>query len=185
MSPVHEQFDIMGSFLSRRSLHPPTPTAKLVVFQEDAAAAVFIRDFPKPVKVAEIIRESPGFFVCHADAMCYDEYVSPLSVEHELQMDDLYFLLPVTKLRHPLSASEMAALAVKVSAAMNRRSRRSRQTHIFSSPTAGVGNESMQLQRMNGPGRKRHDVSPCGDAAMRIPRMKLRTIDEKEEAFTY
>lgn len=106
----------MGSCLSRTSPH--LSTAKLVVIEEDSGAS--ITEFPRHVKVAEILRERPGFFVCHADSMRYDEYASPLSAEQELQMEHLYFLLPVTKLRHPLTASDMAALAVKASAAMER-----------------------------------------------------------------
>lgn len=178
----------MGSCLSRRSVH--LPTAKLVVLQEDGV--VFIRDFPEPVKVAEILRESPGFFVCHADAMRYDEYVSPLSAEQELQVEHLYFMLPVTKLRHPLLASDMAALAVKTTAAMDR-NHRCRQTHRFisSSWSAEVGDESShersewkneepvhKLQRING-----HDGPLSRDAAMKTIRTKLRTIDE--ETFAY
>jgi len=97
------------------------PTARLVVLQEDAGGLI---EFPEPVKVAEILRERPGFFVCHADSMRYDEYVSPLSAEQELQVEHLYFMLPVTKLRHPLPASDMVALAVKASAAMERSRRR-------------------------------------------------------------
>lgn len=104
----------MGSYLSHHSAD--LPTAKLVVIEEGAGGSII--EFPKPVKVAEILREKPGFFVCHADSMHYDEYVSPLSAEQELQVEHLYFLLPLTRLRHPLSATDMVALAVEASTAM-------------------------------------------------------------------
>lgn len=110
----------MGNCISGRSVHPPT--ASLVVLQEDSRS--LIKEFPEPVKVAEILRERPGFFVCHADSMRFDEYVSPLSAQQELQMEHLYFMLPVAKLRRPLTASDMAALAVEASAAMGRNRRR-------------------------------------------------------------
>lgn len=110
----------MGGCLSRRSVY--LPTAKLVVLRGDAGG--LIKEFTEPVKVAEILREMPGFFICNADSMRYDECISPLSAEQELQVKHLYFLLPVTKLRHPLLASDMAALAVEASAAMEQRRRR-------------------------------------------------------------
>lgn len=111
-----ESLNLMGGCLSRRSVY--LPTAKLVVLQRDAGG--LIKEFTEPVKVAEILREMPDFFVCHADSMRYDQYVSPLSAEQELQVEHLYFLLPLTKLRHPLAVCDMAALAVEASAAMER-----------------------------------------------------------------
>lgn len=106
----------MGICLSCRSAQ--IPTAKLVVIQEKAGG--FIRELPKHVKVAQILREKPGFFVCSADSMRYDEYVSPLSAEQELQVENLYFVLPISRLNHPLPATDMAALAMEASAAMER-----------------------------------------------------------------
>jgi hypothetical protein len=106
----------MGSCLSCRSAD--LPTAKLVVIEEKAGG--LIREFPEHVKVAQILRERPGFFVCHADSMRYDQYLSPLSAEQELQVKHLYFMLPVTRLRRPLPATDMAALAVEARAAMER-----------------------------------------------------------------
>jgi len=83
-----------------------------------------MREFTEHVKVEEILRDRPGFFVCHADSMRFDEYLSPLSAKQELQLENLYFLLPLTRLRHPLPASDMAALAVEASAAMEQSRRR-------------------------------------------------------------
>jgi hypothetical protein len=123
LTPISESVypfkDLMGSCVSCRSAD--LPTAKLVVIEE---AGGLIREFPKHVKVEEILKERPGFFVCHADSMRYDEYVSPLSAKQELQLENLYFLLPLTRLRHPLPASDMVALAVEASAAMARSRRR-------------------------------------------------------------
>lgn len=176
----------MGSCLSYTSLN--RPTAKLVLLQEDGV--VVIRDFQEPVKVAQILRESPGFFVCHADSMRYDEYVSPLSAEQQLQMEHLYFMLSVTKLQNPLTASDMAALAVKTSAAMDRSHSRSQTRRFISSVwSAEVGDECRdersewrneervdKLERENG----LDGLRPC-DAGMGTMRRKLRTIEE--EAF--
>jgi len=112
--PVYPSQDLMGNYLSHRSAD--LPTAKLVVTGE--AAGGFIIEFPEHVKVYEILRERPGFFICHADSMRYDEFISPLSAEHELQVEHLYFLLPLNRLRHSLSATDMVALAVEASTAM-------------------------------------------------------------------
>ncbi|XP_071701312.1 uncharacterized protein [Rutidosis leptorrhynchoides] len=45
--------------------------------------------------------------------------ISPKDEQEELDAGQIYFVLPISKLRGLLTASEMAALAVKASAAMN------------------------------------------------------------------
>lgn len=103
----------MGSCLSSPAFHIPTA----ILILDDGG----LQEFAEPVKVAEILRENVGFFVCDSDDMVFDDYACPLSSEDELQLDHLYFLLPDMKLQSPLEASEMATLAVIAGAAMQRR----------------------------------------------------------------
>nr|GFB49671.1 hypothetical protein [Tanacetum cinerariifolium] len=56
---------------------------------------------------------STSFFVCNSDNLSYDQHIRALDAQHELDAGQIYFVLPVSKLRDRLSASEMAALAVK------------------------------------------------------------------------
>ncbi|CAN1814839.1 hypothetical protein LINPERHAP1_LOCUS27242 [Linum perenne] len=50
--------------------------------------------------------------------MEFDDVVSAVHEEDELQPGQLYFALPVSWLNHPLQPEEMAALAVKASSAL-------------------------------------------------------------------
>ncbi|KAF7126554.1 hypothetical protein RHSIM_Rhsim11G0172300 [Rhododendron simsii] len=91
--------------------HKSVATAKLIFL--DGAIQVY----SSPVKVSHILDQNPACFVCHSDHMEFDEFVSAVDVDDELQMGHLYFALPVSWLAQPLQAEDMAALAVKASLA--------------------------------------------------------------------
>ncbi|KAL0396659.1 UNVERIFIED_CONTAM: hypothetical protein Scaly_0114300 [Sesamum calycinum] len=54
--------------------------------------------------------------------MEFDDVLSAVSDDEELQPGQLYFALPLTRLKRPLQAEEMAALAVKASSALSKSS---------------------------------------------------------------
>ncbi|CAL9203996.1 uncharacterized protein LOC103976374 [Musa acuminata AAA Group] len=87
-------------------------TAKLVL--QDGK----LQEFERPVKVSHLLQKDPTCFVCDSDGMVFDGLVMAVDEDDELQPGQLYFLLPVSMLRRPLHAEEMAALAVKASAAL-------------------------------------------------------------------
>ncbi|XP_042443062.1 uncharacterized protein LOC122028113 [Zingiber officinale] len=89
-----------------------TTTAKLVL--QDGR----LQEFPRPVKAGHVLQKQPSCFVCSANDMEFDDYVSAVDAEDELQLGQLYFLLPVSMLRRRLHADDIAALAVKASAAL-------------------------------------------------------------------
>lgn len=68
---------------------------------------------------------SAKFFVCSSDLLYYDEYIQALNGEYQLQPDQLYFVLPASKLQYPITASDMAALAAKASLALSHSLRKS------------------------------------------------------------
>ncbi|KAJ8549984.1 hypothetical protein K7X08_033691 [Anisodus acutangulus] len=51
--------------------------------------------------------------------MDFGDVISALNENEELQLGQLYFALPLSRLKHKLKAEEMAALAVKASSALN------------------------------------------------------------------
>ncbi|KAL0366536.1 UNVERIFIED_CONTAM: hypothetical protein Sradi_3543700 [Sesamum radiatum] len=71
----------------------------------------------------------------HSDGLYFDDYIPSLDAEDELESAQIYFVLPVAKLQHRLAATDMAALAVKASAALNasdrRRSRKARISPVL------------------------------------------------------
>lgn len=95
--------------------HKSVATAKAakLIFLDGA-----IQVYSSPVKVSHILDQNPEWFVCNSDHMEYDDFVSAVDVDDELQMGQLYFALPSSWLEQPLQAEDMAALAVKASLAL-------------------------------------------------------------------
>ncbi|KAI3768400.1 hypothetical protein L2E82_19049 [Cichorium intybus] len=77
-----------------------------------------LQEFAHPVKVSYVLQKNPSTFICNSDEMEFDDVVSAISDDDELQLGQLYFALPLSRLRHPLQPEEMAALAVKASSAL-------------------------------------------------------------------
>ncbi|KAG6663245.1 uncharacterized protein LOC122296720 [Carya illinoinensis] len=90
----------------------------------DVAAAKLIlqdgrlQEFSYPVKVSYVLQMNPTCFIANSDEMDFDDVVSAVNENEELQLGQLYFALPLSKLKQPLQPEEMAALAVKASSAL-------------------------------------------------------------------
>lgn len=83
-----------------------------------------LRQFQVPITASQLLvqleSQSPSsYVVCNSDSLYYDEHIPAMDSSHELQAGQIYFVLPNSKLKYPLSASDMAALAVKASAAIS------------------------------------------------------------------
>ncbi|KAL1556994.1 hypothetical protein AAHA92_12539 [Salvia divinorum] len=89
-------------------------TAKLILYDGG------LQEYPYPVKVSHILQKNPSFFICSSDEMDFDDVVSAVSDDDELQPGQIYFALPLSQLSHRLQAKEMAALAVKASSALTK-----------------------------------------------------------------
>ncbi|KAK6924294.1 PADRE domain [Dillenia turbinata] len=87
-------------------------TAKLVL--QDGQ----LQEYSCPVKVSHVLQRNPSCFICNSDDMEFDDVVSAINDDEELQPGQLYFALPLSQLKHRLKAEEMAALAVKASSAL-------------------------------------------------------------------
>ncbi|KAL2504886.1 hypothetical protein Adt_20507 [Abeliophyllum distichum] len=87
-------------------------TAKLILYDGR------LQEFPYPVKVSYVLQKNPTYFICNSDEMDFNDVVSAVSDDDELQPGQLYFALPLSRLKHRLQAEEMAALAVKASTAL-------------------------------------------------------------------
>ncbi|PIA52450.1 hypothetical protein AQUCO_01000373v1 [Aquilegia coerulea] len=77
-----------------------------------------LQEFSYPVKVSYLLTKFPNCFICNSDEMEFDDYVLAINEDEEIQVGHLYFALPLSKLRHPLQAEDLAALAVKASLAL-------------------------------------------------------------------
>ncbi|KAK3130428.1 hypothetical protein QOZ80_6BG0493320 [Eleusine coracana subsp. coracana] len=110
----------MGSCASRSSAatEPISSTAKVVDLDGSMA------QFAAPVTAREALAAITGGrgpssrFLCCSDELYFDAPARALAEHDALRAGQIYFALPLSMLRRPLSDQDMAALAVKASAAL-------------------------------------------------------------------
>uniref|UniRef100_A0ACD5X930 Uncharacterized protein n=1 Tax=Avena sativa TaxID=4498 RepID=A0ACD5X930_AVESA len=92
-----------------------------------------LREYSHPVTAAlaleEVSHGEKGWFLCDADAMGFEGSVAAVAGDVELRPGQIYFVLPAEMLRRSLSLEEVAALAVKASAALVKASTASSAGH--------------------------------------------------------
>ncbi|KAK1393442.1 Poly polymerase [Heracleum sosnowskyi] len=124
-----------------------------------------LRQFPIPLTVSQLLlqidsesesesKSKSEYFICNSDALYYDEHIQAMELTEELQSGQIYFTLPNSKLHYPLSASDMAALAVKASAAIssinsNRKSSKSQITPIDLSIQSPISEAAVNFKNKN------------------------------------
>ncbi|KAL6012440.1 hypothetical protein ACLOJK_002929 [Asimina triloba] len=89
-------------------------TAKLILQDGN------LQEFSYPIKASYVLQTHPTCFICNSDDMDFDGFLSAVNADDDLQPGQLYFALPLSRLRRPLQPDEMAALAVKASAALRK-----------------------------------------------------------------
>ena len=102
-----------------------SPAAKIVTVNGD------LREYNVPVLASQVLEAESmassssssrpsSYFLCNSDSLYYDDFIPAIEPEEILQADQIYFVLPVSKRQYRLTASDMAALAVKASVAMEK-----------------------------------------------------------------
>ncbi|XP_047088717.1 uncharacterized protein LOC124700675 [Lolium rigidum] len=106
----------MGLCVSCDAAADCTPTARVVLPSGE------LREYSQPataaVAVEEVSHGKEGWFLCDADAMGLQGSVAAVPGADELRPGQIYFVLPAEMLRRSLTLEEVAALAVKASAAL-------------------------------------------------------------------
>uniref|UniRef100_A0A0A9DIM3 Uncharacterized protein n=1 Tax=Arundo donax TaxID=35708 RepID=A0A0A9DIM3_ARUDO len=83
-----------------------------------------LREYPLPATAARVLEEcstaaeGTGWFLCDADRMGFEGPVAAVGGAEELRAGQIYFVLPAEARRRGLRREEVAALAVKASAAL-------------------------------------------------------------------
>jgi len=83
-----------------------------------------LRRFPGGTRASQAVKATAGagagaaWFLCSADGLELGGAAAGLGPEEALQPGQLYFVLPAAMRRRPLQAEEMAALAIRASAAL-------------------------------------------------------------------
>ncbi|KAF8055702.1 hypothetical protein N665_1287s0001, partial [Sinapis alba] len=130
---------ICVSFNRRDSNSPPT--VKIVSVNGD------LREYHVPVVASQVLEAESAaasssssssrpssYFICDSDSLYYDDFIPAIKLEEPLQAEQIYFVLPISKRQNRLTASDMAALAVKASVAIQnsvgKESRRRKKVRI-------------------------------------------------------
>ena len=81
-----------------------------------------IQEFKQPIRARNITSQNPGCFICNSESMFIGSCVPQLPEEELLQPGQIYFLMPISRARIPLSLSDLCALAIKASSTLGKRS---------------------------------------------------------------
>ncbi|MCD7461120.1 hypothetical protein HAX54_045330 [Datura stramonium] len=112
----------MGACLSSSS----SSSSSTIIDQKQQQAYVIsisgeLRQYSVPINVSQVLQSempSDASFICNSDRLYFDDFIPSLDSQYQLIPGQIYFVLPASKLQYRLSASDMAALAVKASAAL-------------------------------------------------------------------
>lgn len=133
-------------------------TAKIVTINGD------LREYDVPVLASQVLESEStssssssssssrsSYFLCNSDSLYYDDFIPAIESDEILQADQIYFVLPISKRQYRLSASDMAALAVKASVAIEKaagkKTRRRRSGRISPVVTLNQPNAVNRLGR--------------------------------------
>ncbi|CAM0952063.1 unnamed protein product [Alopecurus aequalis] len=148
----------MGSCVSRTPASASTAgsSGRRVATAKVVDMDGLMAQYAAPVTAREALGDDRGtsVFLCSSDELRFDAPPRALADEEALQPGWLYFVLPVSMLRLALSGHEMAALAVKASAAL------ALAGGIASPP------RRKDLFSAGGKGRKMAQVAPLEDAEL-------------------
>lgn len=139
-----------------------------------------LQEYSHPIKAYYVLQrlKSPAFFICNSDEMEFNDVVSALDENDELQLGQLYFILPLTLLKYPLKAAEMAELAVRASNALMKGCGGGGK---WLSVESGVGKRVERSQSVDGGGerrRRRRGVEESGRRRRRTYSTDLSAIPE-------
>ncbi|KAK4744420.1 hypothetical protein SAY87_010732 [Trapa incisa] len=125
------------------------PTARVIsssgVLHEYALPVTVSKVLEAEISAASSSSRSLALFLCDSDELNYEELIPEMGPEEPLAKGQIYFALPRSRLARPLSASDMAALAVKASLALPKdgsskgRGRRSQISPVLESSSGVAG----------------------------------------------
>ncbi|KAG6571421.1 hypothetical protein SDJN02_27984, partial [Cucurbita argyrosperma subsp. argyrosperma] len=78
----------------------------------------FVQEFSDPIKASKITSHNPNLLLCNSDEMFIGSRVPSLSPDENLQLGQIYFLLPLSLAQSPLSLPDLCNFAIKASSAL-------------------------------------------------------------------
>lgn len=78
-----------------------------------------LQELTHTVKASQILTHNPNSFLCCSESMHIDKLATPIPSEEDLQLGQIYFLIPLSQSKAPLSLQELCSLAIKASTALS------------------------------------------------------------------
>ncbi|KDP46205.1 hypothetical protein JCGZ_10045 [Jatropha curcas] len=78
-----------------------------------------LQELKQPTMANVVLSQNLNCFLCSSESMYVNCHVPHVPDDEELQLGQIYFLLPLSKSNGLLSLQELCALAIKASAALN------------------------------------------------------------------
>lgn len=101
----------MGNFRSTSIVATSVAATAKLILQDGQ-----LQEFSNPIKVSQVLQNydihSTFYAICDSDHMEFGEYVYGLNGEEELQVGQLYFVLPLSRLNSQFRVEDIASLAV-------------------------------------------------------------------------
>ncbi|KAI3467016.1 hypothetical protein Pfo_023679 [Paulownia fortunei] len=79
-----------------------------------------IRQFRQPVKAAELMLESPTYFVVNSKSLNIGRRFSPLLADEDLEFGNLYVMLPMRRVNSIVTAADVAVFLMAANSAPKR-----------------------------------------------------------------
>lgn len=77
-----------------------------------------LQEFREPIKASHILSQNPNFYLCSSESMFIGSKVPHLAKEEQLQLGQIYFLLPLSMSQSPLTLQDLCWLAIKANSAL-------------------------------------------------------------------
>ncbi|KAJ6766133.1 DUF4228 DOMAIN PROTEIN-RELATED [Salix purpurea] len=78
-----------------------------------------LQEFRQPIRASNVLSLNPNSFLCCAESMYIGCHLPQVPDDEELQLGQLYFLIPLSKSNIPLSLQELCSLASKADASLS------------------------------------------------------------------
>lgn len=105
----------MGNCITSHEARAVAATSTAKVILPDG----HLEEYASQIRVAQVLLKQPSdVFLCNADDMEFDGYVSAVGSDEILYSGQIYFALPRTMLKRRLVSEDMAALAIRAGSAL-------------------------------------------------------------------
>nr|XP_043620037.1 uncharacterized protein LOC122591873 [Erigeron canadensis] len=95
-----------------------------------------LQEYRQPIKARHVLSDqlpnNTNYFLCNSEDMFVNCHVPHVPEDEDLQLGQIYFLMPVSKSLKPISLQELCVLAIKASLALKKNEEITKRTTSFS-----------------------------------------------------